>query len=548
MVPPGVERVVGQALAKAVPDRQATAEEFVQQLMRASTAQAVAAEARRERGRQRWRAVLAVVSVALLGAAGWWGVGAVRAAMGHATIKRLAVLPLASFTNDTSQEYFVQGVHDALISNLQEAGLTVLGRTSVLRYRGTEEPPRQIARELGVDALIEGSVMRAGDSVEIAVRLIDGRTEAARWQHTYPGDLRNVFALYHGVTRAVAEQIHSTLSPVQVAKLATARAVDPQVYDDYLKGMFHIGRLTPSDLDVALTYFERALRRDSTYALAYLGIAFVWADRAQGFAQGGFESIREAETRASAAARKALALDSTLAEVQGAVAAFRAYHEWDWTGADAAFRKAIAMNPNYPDPHQNYSHVLYFMGRPVEGRAQIDSAVALDSASGSLRGFNGVAYLLERRYDEAIVEFRRALELGNGLGGNLFDALWLKGARAQALAQLRESWAGDHELLDAVNRGYAEGGYRAALHRGADVWASRPPTFWGSTFMAATWYALAGDRERTLERLERGYELHDPNMPYIGVLPHFDLVRDDSRFKDLCRRMNLPTCGTPPSP
>jgi tetratricopeptide (TPR) repeat protein len=391
-----------------------------------------------------------------------------------------------------------------------------------------------------VDGLIEGSVMRAGDSVEIAVRLIDGRTEVARWQHTYPGDLRSIFALYHGLTRTIAEEVQIALSPTAVARLASARTVDPQAYDDYLKGQFHWRRLNPGDLDQALEYFQRALRQDSTYALAWAGIAWVWTVRAQGFAQGGFESIREAQAQASAAAQKALALDSTLAEVQFIAATVRAFHEWDWTGANAAYRKAIQINPNDPVTRAMWSHFLYVTGRPAEGRAQIDSAVALDSNDGLCRGFNGVDYMFERRYDEAITELRKALELGNGLGYSLVDALYLKGARAEALAALREFWAGDQELLEAVNRGYAVGGYDAALLRGADVWASRPPTFWSSTFMAASWYALAGDRERTLEWLERAYEEHDPSLFYIGVFPDFDLVRDDPRFVDLLGRMGLP--------
>jgi len=151
-----------------------------------------------------------------------------------------------------------------------------------------------------------------------------------------------------------------------------------------------------------------------------------------------------------------------------------------------------------------------------------------------------MAYVFERRYDDAVVEFRKALELGNGMGMNIVDALYLNGARAEALAALREFYAGDQEMLDAVNQGYAEGGYRAAMHRAADVWASRPPTFMASTYMAATWYGLAEDRERTLNWLERAYEVHDPNMPYTGVAPHFDLVREDARFKDLLRRVGLP--------
>jgi TolB-like protein len=535
-VPTPVEAALTRALAKTPADRFRTAQEFSAALTGADVRPAHVAAGRRGPRRRGWRAAVAAAAVVLLGIGGWWGAHHFR----EPAMRRLAVLPLASFTNDTSQEYFVEGVHDALISNLQEAGLTVLGRTSVLRYAHTEKPIRQIARELGVDGVIEGSVLRAGDSLAISVRLIDGRTEVARWEHTYPGEVRSVFALYHGVTRAIAEQVQSALSPAAAARLATARTVDPQAYDDYLRGQSLWRRLTPGDLDAAVEYFERALRRDSTYALAYVGIAWVWIGRAQGFAPREFTSTREAQAQASAAVRKALALDSALAEVWSTVATIRAFHEWDWTGADAAYRKAIQINPNDATTRGFYSHFLYATGRPMEGRAQMDRALALDPADGLCRGINGVDYLFEHRYDEAIAELTRAFELGNGAGVYLVDALYLKGARAEALAALRKLYAGDQEMLDAIDRGYAEGGYRAALHRGADVWASRAPTFMSGRFMAASWYALAGDTERTLDWVEREYEQHSPGMPYIAVFPDFDLVRNEPRFKDLLRRVGLP--------
>ncbi len=539
-VPPGVERAIEKALAKAAGERYVTAEEFVQQLTRASSAEAVAADAQRVRARRRWRAILTVVSVVLVVAAGWWAVGAVQRASGHATIKRLAVLPLTSFTNDTSQEYFVQGVHDALISNLQEAGLTVLGRTSVLRYRRTEEPPRQIARELGVDGLIEGSVMRSGDSVAITVRLIDGHTEIARWEHTYPGEVRGILALYHGVTRAIAEQIQGSLNPAAAARLATARTVDPQVYDDFLQGQFHWQRLTPGDLDAALWYFERALRRDSTYAPAYAGISLVWTGRAQ----MGTVPPREASPKAGAAARKALELDSTLAEVQYAVALDRAWHQFDWAGAEAAFRTAIQINPNYPDVRAFYSHFLNIMGHRREARAEMDRALALDPFNAFFRAASGADFLYEHRYDDAIADFRKALEGGNPVGWNITSALHAKGAYAEALAELRKTFAGDQEVQDAFSRGYAEGGYRVAVRRAAEILGARPAIAEARPFCPiAIMFALAGDRERTLEWLERSYRAQDPNLPYLDMYPAFDMVRDDPRYRDVCRRMKLPSCA-----
>jgi len=529
-VPPRVEAAIDHALAKAPADRFGTASAFAEAL----TAELVVARV----GKRRWpRSVAAVTAAVVVLLAAW----ALFTRGGGPGYERLAVLPPANLMNDPAQAYFVQGMHNALISELQKVGVKVIGRTSVLQYENTQKPIREIATELGVDALVEASVLRAGDSVEIEVRLVDGTTQQAVADPIVRrSDLRDIERLYRGLTAAIAAEIQLALTPQAEAHLARARTVDPQAYDDYLRGMFHVARLMPGDFDAALGYFERALERDSTYALAYAGIAWVWIGRAQGFAQGGFESIRQAQAHASAAVRKALTLDSTLAEVQSAAGTVRTFHEWDWTGGDAAYRKAIQINPNDPLTRAAYSHFLYVTGRPTEGRAQIDRALALDSANGFYRAFNGMAYFFERRYDDAVAELNRALELGNAGGMNIIDALYLKGARAEALAALREFYAGDQEMLEAVNRGYADGGYRAALRRAADVWGSRPATFMASSFMAATWYALAEDRERTLDWLERAYEAHDSNIPYIGVLPHFDLVRDDPRFKDLLRRAGLP--------
>ncbi len=533
----GIERLRrGKTLAPPERRESPTAEDLITPMTKATAAEGIAAEPRRGQARRRWRAGLAVAGTVVLAAFGWWAVKAIEAATGRAPIKRLAVLPLASFTNDTSQDYFVQGVHEALISNLQEAGLTVLGRTSVLRYRRTEEPPRQIARELGVDALIEGWVMRSGDSVEVSVRLIDGRTELARWEHTYSGEVRSVFALYHGVTRAIAEQIHGALGPAAAARLASAQTVDPQAYDDYLQGMFHAQRLTAPELDAALGYFERALRRDSSYALAHAGIAWVWACRSQ----IGVAPHLEAIPKAIAAANEAAALDSTLAEVQRVLAEVKTWSDWDWAGGEAAFKKAIEINRNDAQAHAEYSHLLYLTGRPQEGRAEMDRAVALDPLSSFVQGFRGVVLeFYERRFDSAIVEFRQALVGGNQLGGDIVDALHLAGRDSEAVTQLRKMVADDKDLLAAANRGWAEGGWRGVNRRFADLLAARPSSATQGPAGIAFMYADAGDKARELEWLERAYRAHDPNLPYVCHARILSLP-EEPRFRDLCRRMGLP--------
>jgi TolB-like protein len=531
-VPDYVDAAVCRALAKVPADRPETGTAFAESLM----PEHVVARG----GRRRWPRRVAGAAALVVGLGAAWGLF-LRG--GGPTYERLAVLPPANLMNDSGQAYFVQGVHNALISELQKAGVKVKARTSVLRYENTQQPIREIARELGVDALIESSVLRTGDSVEIEVKLVDGRTqEYVTDPIVRRSALRDVERLYRGLTVAIAAEIRTALTPQAEARLASAREVDPQAYEDYLQGVYHLASMTPtpSDFDAALECFERALRRDSTYALAYAGVAQVWLGRSG----AGFASIRYAQAQARAAAQKALALDSTLAEVQMMAYALR-FHEWDWAGAETTIEKALQINPNNPDARILYSFLLVLMRRPAEARAQMDSAVALDPSSGDLRAWNGVLFVFERRYEDAIAEYRRADELGSGFSP-IWDALDLTGAQAEASTELRKFLVGaeDQEVLDGFDRGYAEGGYRTACRRVADILAARPvggtSGVWRAPYSVASWYASARDEEHTIEWLERAYEERDGAMTYVGFDPMYEFVRQDPRFQDLLRRMNLP--------
>jgi serine/threonine-protein kinase len=453
--------------------------------------------------------------------------------------RRLAVLPPINLMNDPGQEYFVQGMHNALISELQRAGVAVIARTSVLQYENTQKPVRQIAGELGVDVLVEPCVFRAADSVELEVRLVDGSTEEYLSDPIVrSGELRNVVAVYRELTGAIAAEIHAALTPQTEAHLASARPVNPEAYEAYLRGQFHCWRLTPTDLDQAFEYFQRALTLDSTYAPAQAGIAWVWFGRGQ----FGLVPPREAAAHGSAAARQALALDSTLAEVQYAAALVRIWQEWDWEGGEAAFRRAIEINPNYADARLSYTGFLAQMGRTDEARAQIERALELDPFNPMIRSFNGYRLLYERRYAESIDEYEAALRIepDNPVHfSNLASAYHLNGNYDEALVMVRKLVPGDQELEEALDRGYAEGGYRAAMLKYAETLAARPEAAELLSLTVAMIYAFAGEKERTLEWLEVMYQTRNPNMPAISE-PLFGLVFDDPRFQDLRRRMNLP--------
>ncbi|UCC84537.1 MAG: protein kinase [Gemmatimonadota bacterium] len=530
-IPLFLERAVERALAKDPADRFATASEFAEAL----TAEMVVA-----RVGKRWprRATVAAV-VAVVVAAAAWGLSTI---LGGPAYERLAVLPPTNLMNDPEQEYFVQGVHKALISELQRAGVAVIARTSVLQYENTQKPIREIADELRVDALVEPSVFRAGDSLEIEVLLVDGGTEEYLADPiARSGELRNVVALYRDLSSAIAAEIQFALSPQAEARLATARRVNPQGYDAYLKGQFYMGKMAPPDLEAALHYYELALEHDPEYALAYAGIAMVWAARSQ-FA---LVPPRDAVPQAQAAAERAVELDSTLAEVQFALAVVRTWHLWDWPGAEVAFERAIEINPNYPDVRAGYSHFLLSMKRPDEAMQQSQLAVELDPFNPLIQGFHGMVLKFVGRYDEAIAEFQRLLQtVPNhplGLGG-LSDIYHLKGMYEESMEAGRLYYAVIEfkEAEEAMAAGYAEAGYEAAMRRAADTWAELSRVTYVPPWEVAWLYAAAGEDGLALSWLERGFEVRDANMPYLSANPIFEPLRDDPRFQALLRRMNLP--------
>ncbi len=529
-VPVFVERAVQRALAKSLDERFPSASAFAEAL----TSERVVARV----GRQRWKwpAVAAVV-VGFLLVAAW----ALMGVFGGPAYERLAVLPPTNLTNDAEQEYFVQGVHAALISELQRAGVAVIARTSVLQYENTQKPVSEIASELGVDALVEASVFRAADSLEIEVNVVDGTTQQyVADPIVRRSDLRDIERLYRGLTVAIASEIRAALTPQTEAFLASARPVNPQAYEAYLKGQSQWHRAT--DMDRAFEYFQQAVSLDSTYAPAQAGIARVWWWRA---------ATRRAPGRAQARAamNRALALDSTLAEVQWVVAMIRAWLEWDWEGAEAAFRKAIEINPNYAEARAFYAGFLYTMERPEEGRAQMERALELDPLNLMFRGLNGGMLSTERRYAEAIEELEAVLRIEPNHVVAIVRLIWAyhdSGNHDDALAMVRKLLPRRNQefqetLEEALDRGYAEGGYRAAMLRWAEAWAAHSEASEGRSIDVALSYAQAGERERTLEWLEVAYQAHHymlpGNLPASGFGP---VPGDDPRYQDLRRRVGLP--------
>jgi serine/threonine-protein kinase len=530
-VPLFLERAVARALTKSPADRFQSASAFAEAL----TSEIVVARV----GRRRWPwFAVSGATIVLLAAAAL----VLMNVLGGPAYERLAVLPPTNLMNDPEQEYFVQGVHTALISELQRAGILVIARTSVLQYEHTQKPIREIAVELGVDGLIESSVFRAGDSVEMEVRLVDGATEQYVGEPiTRGGQLRDVMTLYRNLSSAIASEIHAALTPQAEARLASAREVNPQAYEAYLRGQYHAYKFTPADLETALQYYQMALEIDHDYALAYAGIAFVWGIRSQ----LGYVPPSEAEPQRRAALARALGLDSTLVEAQMRVAGGKTWLEWDWEAAEAAYRRVIELNPNFPEVRSAYATFLSIMKRPNEALEQSQRAMELDPFRDLIQHWHGVVLYCSRRYDDALAQFQSVLRTAPNHTGALYvlhQVYDAKGMYDEAVTTAQSYFAeqGLTQAVETLASGHAEGGYRGAMRRLADTLATLQNVRYVSPADIAVPYVIAGENSRALDWLERGFEERDRQMPWVSVWPVYDPLRDEPRFKALLQRMNLP--------
>jgi eukaryotic-like serine/threonine-protein kinase len=483
--------------------------------------------------------VVALVALVVTGAGGL----RTRLFGGSAAAITLAVLPFENRTGDPEQEYFSDGMTDEMIAQLgrlHPAGLLVIARTSVMRYKKSSAPLEQIARELGVAYVLEGSARREAGRVRISAELIQVRNRTQIWADAFERELSGILALQSEVAKQVANALALKLLPAEQARLANVRPVDPEAYDAYLKGVRAHRTLTRANLDTAEQYFNAALTKDPTFAVAWAGMARVWMGRQQ----MSIVPSSEAAPRAKAAILRALALDENTFEAQRALAGIMTWTDWDWLAAERAWNRMMALNPNDADALAAHSHFLMHMGRRDEAIAEARRAVALDPFNQKVLSFEAQVFLGARRYDEAIAAARAAQKLQPDAPvayTALLQALFGKGLLDEAFALEKRRFGGDPELASALDRGYAEAGYPGAERRLADVLAGRfgKPGGTGS-FHMANLYVHAGDRARALEWLERAYELRDPNMPYLRSGPQWDLVRSDPRFQALLRRIGLP--------
>lgn len=457
-------------------------------------------------------------------------------------VRSLAVLPLVNLSGDASQEYFSDGMTDELIAELgQISELRVTSRTSAMTYKGVRKPLPQIARELNVDAVVEGTALRSGSRIRITAQLIQASTDKHLWAQSYEGDLRDTLALQSKVAREIAGQIRIKLNPQEQAGLKNVKVVNPEAHEDYLKGRYFWNKRTGTDLEKAVDYFNRSINKDPNYAQAYSGLADSYA--LMGDWEYGVLAPQEAFAKAKAAATKALALDGTLGEAHTSLAFSLDLFDWDWESAGKEYRRAIELNPSYATAHQWYAWHLIVLGQNGEAIAEMRTAESLDPLSLIISADMADVLLVARRYDESIQQSRKTIEMDPRFGVayyQLGQAFAQKHMHQEAIAEFQKAigFSGGNKTFTAsLAYAYAASGRtNDALNILKALNEPSKRGFSNASEIALVYIGL-NNKGEAFASLEKAYK--ERFNPSIIRRPCFDPLRADPRFQDLLGRIGL---------
>jgi eukaryotic-like serine/threonine-protein kinase len=457
-------------------------------------------------------------------------------------ISSIAVLPMANLSADPNQDYFADGMTDMLITDLGSIGaLRVISRTSIMTYKGKSQSVRQIANEMKLDAVVEGSVLRSGTHVEITARLIETNTDTQLWSHSYSGEVRDVVALQSEVAQAIAESIRGRLTPQEHARIANAHRLNPAALDAYLRGRYEWEKRTPEGLNESLKYFQEAIAIQPDYALAYVGLADCYSV----LGNNRFLSPNETFPKAEAAALKALAIDDDLAQAHASLAFAHWNYDFDWEFIEKEYKRSIQLNPGYANAYHWYSGFLVGLGRSTEAINAINQARELDPLSPRIYANVGLILYFSHRYDEAVNELKRAREIDAISGapdqylgmsytelGNYKEAI-NAAERSTRLATTMVSYQLD--LAYALARGGESQKARILLNQLLiQKRSSYVPALWTSRI-----YLALGESDNAMNWLEEAYREHSPQLALLAVDPRFEAARSNPRFKAVLRRMGL---------
>ncbi len=465
-----------------------------------------------------------------------------RLQLAEKSIQSIVVLPLMNYSNDPEQEYFVDGMTEALTTYLAKFhSLKIISRASAMHYKETDKSIPEIAQELNVDAVVEGSVIREDKRVRITAQLIRAGTDAHIWAETYDRDFKDILFLQSEVAQAIAREIKIKLTQNEKKLFMGIRPVNPDSYDAYLKGRFHWYKLSPQNVQKALEYFSLALKKDPEFVLAQTGIAIVWM--ARGY--WGTTPPNESMPKAKSLVLEAIEMDDSLEEAHDVLARILYFYDWEWDGAEREFKHAIQLNPNKADVHLFYSSFLRSMGRGDEAMSEAELGLALDPLNSFSQCFYVGQLLHMHQYDEAIEQLRNILKLEPDFPfAHRF--LWIcyhqKKMYDDAIEEAKNFFSamGKSELTDAIVRGYSDSDYEGAMRFLAKTLEEDSKKTYIQPVWIARLYAHGGDKEGALDWLEKAYEERDFLMANLNTSTDWENLREEEAFKNLVSRMNFP--------
>ena len=496
-------------------------------------------------GRGLWQsALLALFTVAVVGL-GWLYWRQPPASPAAPVIRSLAVLPLQNLSADSSQEYFADGMTEELIGQLSKIhGLRVISRTSAMHFKNTQLSVPEIAKKLGVDAIVEGSVVREGNKVRVHAQLIRGATDEHIWAGEYEREYQSILVIQEEVARTVAQHIKISLTPQERVNLAAARAVGPQVHENYLKGRYYFNQRTEDSLNKSIEYFQQAIAKDPSYALAYCGLADAYA--LLGF-RGGAPS-KDALSKAKAAALKAIELDDTLSDPHASLAFIAETYEWDWAKAEREYKRALELNPGDARTHHWYAGYLMYVGRFDEGIAEAKRARDLDPLSLPVNNALAGRLLVAGHVDEALQQLRETLQMNPHFAPAHQTLGWAylnKGKHEEAIQEFQQalklSGTDDTDIMLDLGFAYAAAGNQGQAREILAKLKELHQQGLVPSGSIAILYGALGELNEAFAWLDKAYDERDPELTYLKVPGRrFEPLRHDARYQQLVHRIGFP--------
>jgi serine/threonine-protein kinase len=457
-------------------------------------------------------------------------------------IDSIAVLPFANVGNDPKTEYLSDGITESLINSLSQLpNLSVTSRNTVFRYKAQLTDPQRLGHDLGVRTILTGRLVQTGDELMISVSLEDVRQSRQIWGEQYNRKLSNLVSVQQEIASDIYSRLRPKLAGEERKLLAKRPTENVEAYQLYLQGLFYWNKWTEADFARAADYFTQAVQKDPRYALSYAGLADTYSQ----LGDAGYLPPSEAWPKAKAAAMQALEIDDSLAEAHTSLALVKEHFEWDWTGADTEFRRAIELNPNSATAHHWYGDYLANMGRPEDGLRETRRAQELDPLSLIINSTLGWQLYLARRNDQAIEQLRKVLDIDAKFtpARRMLEEVYAQsGKQKEAVTERARilSLSGSPEFAASIEEDFSKSGYKGVLQSWLDGLTEISKHGYVSAYSIAEGYMRLGEKDKVFEWLDKAYEDHDSGLVSIAVEPMFDPVRSDPRFKDILRRMKLP--------